>query len=491
MKSHKWKFDSMTSNDIKTRAIKSVKWTALAEILSRSIQPVVMLILARLLLPSDFGIVGVAMIAIGLAQVFRDFGLGKTLIQREDEVEASANVIFWMNVALGAVLYLVIFTTSPIIAKFFHEPRTIDVLRVLCLQIVIASFFSVHLALLQRSLQFKPIFLARLGASITPGIVSIPMALMGRGVWALVWGSLTGSIVQLTLFWKLNPWRPKWNFDISLVRKLLSFSSWVTLEAFLGWLILWGDSIVLGHFLGVKELGIYRVGVTFLMLIFGTFFNPIIPITYSSFSRLQSNLSEVKRSFLKMIQLIAAISLPLGFGLAILAKPIASVVLGQKWQGIELVVLILGVMYGISWLVGINPEVYRAIGRPDINSKLLLAAIIYYFPVYILAAPHGLLVFCLARLGVAMIGMFLHLFVANRILHLSFTYLWEPIKIPLVGAVLMGFAVYGITNVVNSYNWFGLTLSIISGGIFYLLGLWIIKKEFVKWTLRHIMEIVR
>ena len=479
--------EKITSSEVKGRAIKSVKWTALAEIASRSIQPIVVLILARILAPADFGVVGVAMIAIGLAQIFQDFGLGKTLIQRENRIEASANVIFWMNIGLGLVLYLLLFISSPLISKFFHEPKTIDVLRVLCLQIVIASFFTAHSALLQRSLQFKQIFFTRLGASLAPGVVSIPMALGGMGVWALVWGALTCSIVQLILFWKLNPWRPRWNFNITLAKELVGFSSWVVLEAFLGCLIIWGDSIVLGHFLGVKKLGTYRVGVTFLMLSFGTFFRPIMPIVYSSFSRLQSNLSELKSSFLKLTQLIAVVSLPIGFGLAVLAKPIASVVFSQKWQGVEIVISILAIPEALSWLVGHNPEVYRAIGRPDVNSKLYAVTAIYFLPVYILAAPHGLFVFCLAKFGAVIISIFLHFFVINRVLRLPFTYLWNSIKIPLIGAVFMGLIVFGITNVVNVYNWFGLILSITIGGVFYLLTFWIIKKDFVRWSLKQVM----
>lgn len=492
MKEEVSNIEKLTTTDIKKHAVKSVKWTALSEITSRSIQPIVTLILARLLTPADFGIVGIAMIAIGLAQIFQDFGLGKTLIQRETEVEKSANVIFWINITLSVIIYFILFLTAPLISKFFNEPKVVDVLRVLCLQIVLLSLISVHQALFQRNFQFKQLFFIRLLSTGVPGLVSIPLAMYGYGVWSLVAGTLTGTVVQVLLFWKASPWRPRLDFDFQLAKQLYSFGSWVTAEAFLGWLIMWGDSIVLGHFLGVKELGVYRVGVTFLMLVFGIFFNPILPVAYSAFSRLQTKPEELRQSFLKMTKLIASIALPLGVGLAVLSPFISSAIFGQKWYGIEKVIAIIGIMHAIAWLAGHNPEVYRAIGRPDVNTKLLIAAVIYYIPVYILAAPYGLLVFCIARLAIAIVGMGLHIFVANRLLNLPFTYLWEPIKVPLIGSLFLVIVIYPVINLMSSSN--GLEVlairigTIIVGVFIYVLILRVLDRELVEQFLRLAKE---
>lgn len=480
------------SADIKKHAIKSVKWAALGEIASRSIQPIVTLILARLLTPADFGVVGVAMIAIGLAQIFQDFGLGKTLIQRETEVEKSATIVFWTNLTLSIVIYLIIFLSTPLLSKFFHEPKVIDVLRILCLQILLFSLVTVHQALFQRNFQFKQLFFIRLFSAAVPGLVSIPMALAGYGVWSLVFGTLTGAVVQVFLFWKFSSWRPRLSYDFQLAKQLFGFSTWVVAEAFLGWLIVWGDSIVLGHFLGVKELGVYRVGIIFLMIVFGIFFNPILPVAYSAFSRLQNNQEELKQSFLKMTKLIASISLPLGVGLAILAQPISSIIFGQKWQGIEIVIAIIGFMHAIGWFVGINPEVYRAVGRPDVNSKLLIAAVIYYIPVYIFAAPYGLFVFCIARLAVAIIGMGLHIFVANRVFGLKFTYLGNCIKEPLLGSLIMATVLYligiFIGDIRGAEGWIKIFGIIFIGTTAYIISLWLLKKELVLQFSRLVKE---
>ncbi|MFX0140815.1 MAG: oligosaccharide flippase family protein, partial [Candidatus Hodarchaeota archaeon] len=350
-------------------------------------------------------------------------------------------------------------------------------------------------SLFHRTFKFKQLFFIRFFSALIPGFVSIPLALKGYGVWSLVFGALSGTAVQVLILWKVSPWRPKFGYDFSLAKQLFGFSSWVTLEALLGWIIVWGDSIILGHFLGVKELGVYRVGVTFITLLFGIFFNPLKPVAYSSFSRLQSNLIELKKSFLKSVKLITAISLPIGVGLIILSKPISSVIFGGKWKGIEIVIGLIGIMYAIAWLVGINPEVYRAIGRPDINSKLLIINVIYYIPVYLLAAPHGLFIFCIARLSVSIISLMFHFYFVRRILKISFIYLSKFILFPMLGSVTMGIFVYITYYFIGTFNgwqgWLKLTFIILTGCLCYLFTLKIFEKDLVKQFFNLAISIVK
>jgi O-antigen/teichoic acid export membrane protein len=479
---------------VKLFAIKSVKWTALGEIASRSIQPIVTLILARLLTPADFGVVGVAMIAIGLAQIFQDFGLGKTLIQRETEIEKSANIVFWTNLPLSIVIYLIIFLTAPLISVFFHEPKVIDVVRVLCFQIILFSFVTVHQALFQRRFQFKQLFFIRLSSSAVPGFISIPLALYGYGVWALVFGTLTGAVVQVLLFWKFSKWRPQLNYDFPLAKQLFGFSAWVTIESFLGWLLMCGDLIVLGHFLGVRELGIYRIGINILTIAFGIIINPIVPIVYPAFSRLKIDSTKFIQTFLKMTNVIATFALPIGVGIFILAKPISSVIFGQKWQGLDIVLAIIGLREAIAWLVGLNLEAYRALGRPDINSKLLIIHVFFYIPVYTISASYGLSIFCLARLALAIIGIGLHLFVVHKLFKLPVTYIIDCIKAPLMGVLVMGTVVYCLFYIMNIANrmpeWLNLSGTLAVGAISYILFMNIIEEDFIKKFFRLAKEAV-
>jgi len=482
------------TEEIKGKAIKSVKWTALSEIASRSIQPIVTLILARLLTPADFGVVGVAMIAIGLAQIFQDFGLGKTLIQRETEVEKSANIVFWTNLALSIVIYFIIFLSAPLLSKFFHDPKVIDVLRVLCLQIVFISLIVVHQALFQRNFQYKQLFFIRLSSSAVPGFVSIPLALLGYGVWALVFGSLAGAFVQVLLFWKFSQWRPKISYDVKLARQLLGFSTWVVLEAFILWVLFWGDSIVLGHFLGVKELGVYRVGVTFLLLVFAVFLNPILPVAYSAFSRLQSNPEELKQLYLRATTIIAYISMPLGVVLAFLAFPISHVIFGQKWEGIALVIGVLGLKDGLTSVAGLNPEVLRASGKASVYPKIWVSLFLLFIPTYIWVAPYGLKVFCIARFTVSIIGLIIQLTVTIKILKLSFKTYLNIIKHPFFICMFLAVVLFFLTKLLVvfqfSYYYFNIFIVLLFTPMLYFILIRFCDKEFYRSTANIIKQII-
>ncbi len=152
-------------------------------------------------------------------------------------------------------------------------------------------------------------------------------------------------------------------------------------------------------------------------------------------------------------------------------------------------------MYAVGWVVGINPEVYRAAGRPDANVKLLVANAIYFIPVYVLAAPYGLLVFCIARLGVSVVSLLLHFYVANKILKLPFTYLKSYVKSPLIASFVMGALLYGMVNLFDIFEgwqgWLKLIIVITSGGISYLGALWLIDRDLLTQFFRLLREAIK
>lgn len=471
---------ALNTAEIRAKAIKSVKWSSFGELLSRTVSPLITLILARILTPSDFGVLGVATITIGVMQSIQTFGLGAAIIQREKELKKAANVMFWVNLVLSLLAYCLILLFAPFIGQFFHDNSVINVLRVLCLQLPLYALCSIHFSLLQRKFSFKQLSFVKFGIALIPGLVSIPLALSGKGVWALVWGYLAGSVYQVLILWKISPWRPTFDFDKKIAKELLNFGFWVLSELLLGMLIVWGDSIILGHFMGIKDLGIYRLGFSFVMFAFGLFFNPLCPILYSTFARLQSSLEQLKKTFLNANQVIATISIPMGVGLALCAGTISQAVFGEKWKGVELVILSLGIMNGFAWLVGINSDVYRAIGRPDVNTKLQVLTAVYYIPVYIIAAPYGLFVFCMARIGVAVIALFLHIYFAHRYLGLSFTYLGKCVKSPLLASLIMGLVILIFINFSEDRNiWFKACGVVGLGVISYMLALCAVERELI------------
>ncbi len=315
---------------VKEKVISSVKWTALIEVVSKAAPPLIFIVLARLLTPTDFGVVATAMIAISFSQIFCEAGLSQALVQTSEPLEKAANVVFWLNLVFGVLVYQILFFTAPLAADFFHSPASLSVIRVLGLQIVINTLTSVQQALLVRDMGFRQLFWVKLATVFVPGLFSIPLALSGFGVWALVAGALAGSILNLILLWARSSWRPRWEFDRLMASKLFRFGFWVIVEGLAFWVLVWGDNLIVARYLGSRDLGVYSLAWTISVIIFSSVSAPIYSISYPTFARLQDDMQTLKSTFLKANRLLISLSLPLGTGLLLVGPQIADVFFGAK-----------------------------------------------------------------------------------------------------------------------------------------------------------------
>jgi O-antigen/teichoic acid export membrane protein len=469
---------------VSQKAIRSVKWSVLMELVSRVSSPLIFVILARLLTPTDFGVLATAMIAISLAQTFCDASLAKAIVQSKEPPETIAHIAFWTNVLVAFIAYAFLFMAAPSISRFFHNPPTELVLRVAGLQIIVISLGSVHQALLIRDFKFRELFWIRALTAFVPGLFSIPFAATGYGVWALVIGSLTGHLLNLWFFWHRSQWRPKMQFDPKAAKTLYQFGFWTVGEGLALWFFGWADNLLVGKFLGTATLGIYTVGWSIATILFGALVNPLLPVLYTSFSRLQEDPIAIHAMFRSTNRMVMALTLPLGVGLLLLGPELAGVFFGNHWPDLGLVVGVLGLMMGMGWMVGINHELYRAIGHPDLNTKLMFSFIVYYLPAFIIAAPFGLKVFLFTRLGVGLLAIPIHVYVSVRVLGLSPYYLWHNGKSIFIATLSMAFALcclkWGFDSGMNEAPRLLVPgLMILTSLAVYAGTLWLLDKPFI------------
>ena len=460
------------------KAIHAFKWSALGEIASRAIGPLVFLVLARLLVPEDFGVVAAATVVISFSQVFSDAGLAKALIQRHDRVEESANVVFWLNLVIGLVIVTFLFVGAHFIADFFHDERIALVVQVLSLQILLAAFSSVHTALLQKDLNFKPLFWVRLVTTTAPGLASIPLAINGMGYWALVFGTLLGQMAQSAALWMFSPWRPHGRLDRNLATELVAFGKWAMLSGLIGWFYGWMDAIVVGHYLGPHDMGIYRTGNTFVTMIFGLIFSPLLPVLYSAFSRMRHDLSKVAESLLLVVKGIAMVAFPISAGLIALRAPIEQFVFRDEWGGIGMVIAILALVQGFSWLVGSNGEAYRGLGKPHIETWAMALSLTAYFIGYVFSVHYGLLVFLLSRLAMVFIGLLGQFVVSKFVFHLRMK------DFVLAGhkSIIISFLMLSSIHVFASPsgdNAFNLICAVVVGLFFYAGLIGLVERDYI------------
>ena len=483
------------ANQIKYRAAKSVKWALLGDLLPKIFQPLFTLILARLLTPSDYGIIGIATLVIGLARMVESMGLSQALIQTDEDVEEAANVVFWSNLGLSGLLYLVVFLTAPFAADFFAEPRVILVLRVMGLQLVLSAFDDVQEALLQRNFQFQQLVGRRLIPALTPAVVSIPLAVAGFGYWSLVAGTLSGTVLGVVLLWKISDWRPRFRFNLRTAELLLGFGAFVAIESLQGWALNFGDNLAAGHFLGVENLGYYNLGFTLTVIVIGYAITPLTSVAYSAFSRLKTDSEELQRLFIDSTRMLAMVVFPLALGLSLVAEPVVSVVLGTKWLGTIPVIRVLAIMPGLSWIIVLNPQLYRALGRPDIMPKFHIATLIYIIPAYIISAQFGLIAFCLSRASVGFIFYIPHIWLSIKMLKLSRWYFWDCIRSPLFAGLIMSGVVFTLASLLRPYSshwqeWGKLMVILMGGATSYGLTLWLVDRSLCLRTAQLVRKMI-
>lgn len=392
--------------------------------------------MARLLGPEDYGIAAAAAIVLSFSQVLWEAGMGRAIVQRPGDVDRAANVAFWTNVVLGLGVYgLLSLAADWIAAQLFREPRVASVLRVQGLAVLLGALGSVHTALFQRNMDFKTLFRVRVWSTGAPAAISVPVAALGGGYWALVAGSLVGSATQALLLWRSSHWRPSLVYDRTIATQLVSFGCWATAASLLGWFYVWADTLLVGHYLDSHSLGQYRAGSVFVSSLFSLGLSPILPVLYSVFSKIQNDRERLNQALLKSVRWIGLITLSGGAVLFALRDPVARIVFGNRWTGIDEVVGWLALTLAVSWLVGANPEAYRAVGRPDVETKIMLMALPSFIAAYVATLPHGLRVFLYARfLVMLLIGLPIHLVFVKKVLRIRILNFVEQFLWPMFAA---------------------------------------------------------
>lgn len=395
----------------------SIKWSFLSELAAKAIQPVSFIILARLLTPEDFGVMTAAMMIIAFSQIFWEAGMGKALIQRQDNMEAAANVAFIINIGLGCIIALLLHIFSePLAEHLFQDSRVTLVLKVMVLQVFLGAFGSVQTAIMQKEMLFKELFWVRLVTVSLPAFGSILLAWQGWGYWALVFGALIGQFAQVLMLWHTSSWRPGLIFDKLVSMEVAKFGGWVALTGLLTWSFVWADSMIIGYYLGIHDLGLFNTGGRLPAVLYAIIFGPVLPVMYSHISRVGSDSEKMK--FLAEIAIVSLtlIAIPTAIAMAFFSQHIELVIFGQNWLGVGIVVSCMALMHGYSWIAGMNGEFYRAMGKPSYEAIIAAVTLPIYLVAYILVVKRGLDIFVITRAMLAIGALFLHLTLLQKIL---------------------------------------------------------------------------
>lgn len=350
---------------IRQRTLSGLGWSGATQVLGAGLQFGISVILARMLSPRDFGLIGMVLVFTGFASNLSEMGLGASLVQKRALSDRHLNTVFCVNVAAGALLTLLFLVAAPLIARFYQEPVLRLLTAVLSLNLMLGSLNVVQNALLVRSLNFRTKFwIASVGISIS-GIVGIAMAFSGAGVWSIVGQSITSTVLQVAVIWRLSPWRPTFSFDVSAFKELIHFGGHLMGSGIFHY---WGrniDKLLVGRLLGSSALGIYALADKLMRLAVSNITDITSTVMFPALSAMQGEYESIRRTYLRATRMIALLTFPMMIGLIILAEPTILAVYGEKWQeavGIVQVLCFSGMAQSIYFTGG---WIFLSHGRTD------------------------------------------------------------------------------------------------------------------------------
>ena len=353
------------SDSIKHQAVKGVMWSAVERFSVQGIQFVLTIIIARLVLPSDYGLIAMLSIFLAIAQVFVDSGFSNALIQKKDRTETDFSTVFYFNIIISVVFYLFLYFSAPYIASFYKEPDLSSVTRWIGLNIIIAGFSIVQRAKLTINVDFKRQAKASLSAVLISGIMGILLAYKGWGVWALVTQTLSNSLLNTLLLWIFAKWIPKWVFSRESFNTLFSFGSKLLLSGLLHTVYINLYSLVIGRRYTSIDVGFYNRAYQFASFpsinIVGIINRVIFPIQ----CEIQDDNERLKKSFLKYLRISCFIIFPLMIIVAVLSKPLILLLLTEKWLPAAELLPILCFAYMWYPVMVVNNQILNVKGRSD------------------------------------------------------------------------------------------------------------------------------
>ena len=345
-------------------------WRFAERVGAQGVKLLVEIILARILLPDDYGLIALVTVFITILNVFVDSGLANALIQKKNADQLDFSSVFWFNIVWCLVLYTILFASSPFISDFYQRPELNHVLRVLGLQIIISGIKNVEQAYVSKTMQFRKFFFATLGGTIGAAAIGILMAIHGYGVWALVAQQLFNTLVDTIILWIIVKWRPTFAFSFIRFKTLFSYG-W---KLFISALIDTGykelRQMIIGKKYTSSDLAFYNRGDQFPHLIVTNINSSIDSVLLPTMSNVQDNTEYVRAMTRRAIKTSSFLMMPLMMCLAVCAEPIVRIVLTEKWLPCVFFMRIFCFTYAFYPIHTANLNAIKAMGRSDIFLKL-------------------------------------------------------------------------------------------------------------------------
>jgi len=353
-------------NDLKKRTAVGIIWNFSEQLTKRGLSIIITILLARFLLPDDFGLIAMMAVFLGIASKLMESGFKEALIQRKEANDVDFNTAFYTNILFGLIAYGLLFASAPYIADFYQEPRLINLIRVAGLSIIINSFQVIQSTILSRELNFKAQLKATLPATIVSGLIAVLMAYFGYGVWALVIQMLISSLLTTTFLWAMKLWRPKWVFSFDSLKTMFAFSSYLLIAGLSNILFVNMYVIVIAKYFSATLAGYYFFADRIKELVVSQLVASIQTVTYPALSKIQDDPVRLKSGYRKVIAITTFLLFPAITLLAALAEPLFHVLLSEQWLPAVIYLQLMCIVAILNPLHAINVNILKVTGRSDL-----------------------------------------------------------------------------------------------------------------------------
>lgn len=403
----------MVEENLRNKTLKGVGWTAAQSIVSHGVGFIIGIILARLLSPEAYGMVGMVMVVQAILGIFVDGNFGTSLIRKPTVTEEDYNTMFWMTVGMSIVAYAVLFATAPFLSRFFNAELT-SLARVLGLTMVIGSLSAAQGTKMTKEINFKPFTYSQVISSILGGIAGVVCAFCGLGVWALVVQNMLASILNVSYLFIVSPWKPSFSFSAESAKYMWGFGWRLTLTNLIGAIWTRIYVLVVGKFYALEALGQYTRARSYAELLSVNLTNVVERVSYPALSNIQEDskhMISVYRRMIKVTMFVTTVSL---FFLAAIAKPFIVCLIGEKWLDAARYLPYICIAVSLYPLWAVNKSMLKIVGRPDLYMRVFILSKLLDVGPILIGIFYGIMPMLIAVIFARIVAFFIYTYYVGR-----------------------------------------------------------------------------
>ncbi|PWM09919.1 MAG: flippase [Coprobacter fastidiosus] len=462
------------AESLKRKTVKGVVWSTLERFSVAGVNFIFGLILARLLMPTDYGAIAMLSIFMAIAQTFIDSGFSNALIRKPDRTETDNATAFYFNIGVGLAAYFSLYLAAPYIAQFYKTSILIPLTRIMGLNLLLNSLCVVQQALLTARIDFKTQAKISLNAAVVSGLVGIGFAYAGYGVWALAIQSVLASVIRTILLWILAKWRPKAKFSKQSFRNLFGYGSKLLASGLLDTIYNNLYTIVIGKRFSVATLGVYSRADQWANFLAINVTGILQRVTFPILSSIQNEDERLRVNYRKFLRVSGFVIFPLMMGLAAIADPLTRFILTDKWADSIPLLRILCFALMFYPIHAINLNLLQVKGRSDLFLRLEIYKKILGVATLCVTIPMGITAMCVGRVFTSWVALAMNTHYTGKLIHLGFFQQLKDYIPTLLNSFSMGVIVYGVTLIVPGSG-LQLLTGVIIGASYYILSNYLLK----------------